>query len=577
MEEGVWKAFLTEMEELLGEGYPAYLESFSQPWYRGLRVNTGKISPLRLAALLEKSRGTCLGRREGAFLENGPQRDADPNRIDKLLAPVPWTANGYYYDPGWAAAKDPYYYAGLYYLQEPSAMTPASRLPVEPGDRVLDLCAAPGGKATELGVRLQGEGLLFANDISNTRAKALLKNLELFGISNICVTSESPQKLAEALPGFFDKILVDAPCSGEGMLRREPDMIKDWAVRGPDYYAPLQRDILCQAVRLLKPGGCLLYSTCTFSKKEDEENVLWLLARFPEMELVPLTGFPGASDGFGLSGVLRLFPHKIKGEGHFLALLCKKTCGSVGGEQGEHMADKGAAGAHMRNVGAQAVSAGAINAQSSRVQDSGIQNGGVQHNRATASGNKRRHGKAAEADPSTDRTGIPAGLEEFLADLSLDLALQLEPGRVRQLQDKLFYLPEGFPEEAKLRYLRTGLYLGDLKKGRFEPSQALAMAVKPEGLPCALRLSHEDERVLRYLKGETIFYNEAGDGVERDGGMKDGLRKKVGKKMTGKEPDKSEGKNLGWRLVCLEDFPLGWARANGSMLKNKYYPGWRYR
>lgn len=534
MEEGAWKSFLKEMEALLGEGYPAYLASFSQPWYRGLRVNTGKVSPAQMAALLETAWKPHPKPREDLLQEEEPSKgllreeevredeawedeawEDEVPKGSKRLAPVPWIANGYYYDPGWAAAKDPYYYAGLYYLQEPSAMTPASRLPVEPGDRVLDLCAAPGGKATELGVRLQGKGLLFANDISNSRAKALLKNLELFGIGNICVTSESPQKLAEELPGFFDKILVDAPCSGEGMFRREPDMIKDWAERGPAYYAPIQQDILCRAVKLLKPGGFLLYSTCTFSKKEDEENVLWLLAQFPEMELVPLAPFHGSCDGFGMSGVLRLFPHKIKGEGHFLALLRKKACEGAG-ERSERLSDMGERGADLPKE---------------------------------AYGSRRKRGKGrgamASADLSAEKERLPAGLGEFLTELGIEPSLKLETERIRKLQDKLYYLPEGFPEGAKLRYLRTGLYLGDLKKGRFEPSQALAMVVKPAELSCAIRLSHEDERVIRYLKGETIFY-EAEDGA-------------------------------GWRLVCLEEYPLGWAKKSGGVLKNKYYPGWRVR
>ena len=156
-------------------------------------------------------------------------------------------------------------------------MTPAAMLPVEPGDKVLDVCAAPGGKSTELAAKLKGRGLLVSNDISYSRARALLKNLELAGAANIAVVSEEPGKLAAVWPEFFDKILVDAPCSGEGMFRRDEDMVKDWRERGPEYYSPLQKEILKQSVAMLKPGGMLLYSTCTFSKKEDEDNVSFLL------------------------------------------------------------------------------------------------------------------------------------------------------------------------------------------------------------------------------------------------------------------------------------------------------------
>ena len=185
--------FTEEMKRLLGDEYEAFLASYRETPRAGLRLNT---------------------RRETA--------EDFPEKLPFSLSRVPWISNGYYYGEGDSPAKHPYYYAGLYYLQEPSAMTPASLLPVEPGDRVLDLCAAPGGKATELGAKLQGQGCLFANDISKSRAKALLKNLELFGIGNCMVTSETPERLAEVYPGYFDKILIDAPCSGEGMFRKDP-------------------------------------------------------------------------------------------------------------------------------------------------------------------------------------------------------------------------------------------------------------------------------------------------------------------------------------------------------------------
>ncbi|MBP5461122.1 MAG: RsmB/NOP family class I SAM-dependent RNA methyltransferase, partial [Lachnospiraceae bacterium] len=201
---------------------------------------------------------------------------------------VPWISNGYYYDDTDAPSKHPYYYAGLYYLQEPSAMTPANLLPIEPGDRVLDVCAAPGGKSTELAAKLQGTGLLVANDISASRAKALLKNLEVFGATNVLVISEETNKLTGRFAGFFDKILVDAPCSGEGMFRKQPAIIKNWEQYGTEYYTSLQKSILPNAVAMLKPGGMLLYSTCTFSALEDEETVAWLLRECPEMELLPV-------------------------------------------------------------------------------------------------------------------------------------------------------------------------------------------------------------------------------------------------------------------------------------------------
>lgn len=441
------------MKDLLGDEYQAYLDSFEEPRIYGLRVNTLKWTP-------EQCRQVY-----GDFQQ------------------VPWIANGLLYPEERRMAKDPYYYAGLYYLQEPSAMTPASVLPVEPGDRVLDLCAAPGGKSTELGAKLMGKGVLIANDISNSRAKALLKNLELFGISNICVTSETPEKLASVYPEYFDKILVDAPCSGEGMFRKDADMVKDWLEHGPAYYAPIQKEILHQAVAMLKPDGMMVYSTCTFDKREDEEQILDLLKTYPEMEVVPLPRFAGACDSFGFSGAIRLFPHKIKGEGHFVVLL-----------------------------------------------------------RKNADGQEAKQGKAGK------QTKIPAVLEkepELKAFLE-KCGIFEDPSRFMVREDSIYYLPENFEPAKGIRYLRTGLLVGTLKKGRFEPSQALAMALSPDTFEDCISFNRGDDRVIRYLKGETISLNE------------------------GEKPRK------GWVLVCVDGFALGFAKGNGMNLKNKYYPGWRW-
>lgn len=450
------ETFTASMKDLLGDDYQAYLDSFEEPRIYGLRVNTLKWTP-------EQCR-----------------------QVYGDFQPVPWIANGLLYPEERRMAKDPYYYAGLYYLQEPSAMTPASVLPVEPGDKVLDLCAAPGGKSTELGAKLKGQGVLIANDISNSRAKALLKNLELFGVSNICVTSETPEKLASVYPEYFDKILVDAPCSGEGMFRKDADMVKDWLEHGPAYYAPIQKEILHQAVAMLKPGGMMVYSTCTFDKREDEEQILGLLETYPEMEVVPLPRFAGACDSFGFTGAIRLFPHKIKGEGHFVVLLRKKAA-----EQ-EH---------------------------------AGKQNG--------KTGTRPKVPAALEKEPE---------LKAFLEKCGIFA----DPSRFMVREDSIYYLPENFEPAKGIRYLRTGLLVGTLKKGRFEPSQALAMALSPDTFKDCISFNRGDERVIRYLKGETISLNE------------------------GEKPRK------GWVLVCVDGFALGFAKGNGMNLKNKYYPGWRW-
>ncbi len=452
-ERKISEEFLYRMKELLGEEeYEAYLKSFEEERLYGLRVNTLKITPEKFAEM------TSL-----------------------KLKPVPWIHNGFYYEGEERPAKDPYYYAGLYYLQEPSAMTPANLLTVVPGDKVLDLCAAPGGKSTELGAKLEGKGLLVSNDISNSRAKALLKNLELWGIENICVTSEEPKKLKEAFGDFFDKILVDAPCSGEGMFRKDADMVKSYEEHGPEYYAGIQREIMDQAVDMLAPGGLLLYSTCTFSVCENEDIISRTLECHEEMELIKLPFFEGASKGIGLTGCLRLFPHKIRGEGHFMALLKKK--GSPAGCEA--------------------------------------------------------WGKNARK-----QSPLPEELSDFLSMVSKPL----ERSRIRIKNDAVYYLPEHFPEAAKgLRYLRTGLFLGELKKGRFEPGQAFAMVLKPEEFKQTISWEKQDERVIRYLKGETIFLKEEEEQVK------------------------------GWCLICVEGFPLGFAKGSKAVLKNKYYPGWRWQ
>ena len=288
--------FEKEMKELLGDQYEAYRESLSLPVRQGCRVNTWKVEK-------EKWNEICPFAKEQ----------------------IPWIENGYFLSEDSGASRHPYYFAGLYYLQEPSAMTPANRLEAEPGDYVLDLCAAPGGKATELGSRLRGKGLLFANDISNSRAKALLKNLEMAGIPNLYVTSEKPETLEKQFPEFFDKVLIDAPCSGEGMFHREPKMMEYWRERGPEAYVPIQRELILQGAHMLKPGGKLLYSTCTFSKKEDEEIIQWLLEQEPDMYLLPVKPYEGFEKGKGMEACVRIFPHKMSGEGHFLALLGKKN------------------------------------------------------------------------------------------------------------------------------------------------------------------------------------------------------------------------------------------------------------
>lgn len=544
--------FLERMKALLGDEYQAYLDSFENPCHNGLRINTLKISRE------EWERIAPFKTRPVPWIENGFYCSGEGKEEDSLSERASGgSASG---NSAVRPSRHPYYYAGLYYLQEPSAMTPANLLPVEPGQRVLDLCAAPGGKSTELGAKLRGRGLLFANDISASRARALLKNLELFGIPNICVSSETPEKLCGLFPESFDRILVDAPCSGEGMFRKDADMVKSYRSRGPEEYAPIQRAILECAVKMLRPGGMLLYSTCTFDEEENEGTVRHILNAFPDMSLQSLPQREGFARGIGLPECVRLFPHRVEGEGHFLALLKKA-------ERGEGRFDERSEGSHGsfidRLPGGSAgslpetsCSCGGFSENCFRGQEEfaaaeSLKDKKDGRGKKGGKGNNRRGEDGQAAKPAA--RSLPDSAASFFSSLSW----KPEPERICEKNGKLYYLPASFVElksrggqEAEsLRFLRTGLYLGEAKQGRFEPSQALAMALAQKDWPSAVSFEAGDSRVIRYLKGETVALSE--EELPRS-----------------REP---------WTLVCVDGYPLGWAKRAGLNLKNKYYPGWRWQ
>ena len=457
------EAFLTRMKEMLGNEYEAFLESYTRPRTFGLRLNTAKIS----AAEFEKI-------------------------VPFPVTPIPWVKNAYFYPADVRPSRCPLYQAGLYYLQEPSAMTPASCLPAEPGDVVLDLCAAPGGKATALGSALKGEGLLVANDISASRARALLRNLELFGVTNSLIVNETPARLLERFPAYFSKILLDAPCSGEGMFRKEEALAKDWTPEKSRELSKIQRELILQAADMLRPGGLLLYSTCTFAPTEDEGVVSWLLENRPDMKLLEIPqhsgfspGIPGWGNGMeSLKQCVRLFPHKIDGEGHFMALLKKDGTGD--------------------NI---------------------------------------RESVKTRTDPATEKW-----LRLFFDEIGLRTlgGKPFDFSRVETKGDKVYYLPPDSADFRGLVFLRNGLYLGDLKKNRFEPSQPFALALHKGDVEGTISLPVSDLRLERYLKGETlpIAPGEAAHGK-------------------------------GWHLLCVEGWPLGFGKLVNQTLKNKYPAGWR--
>lgn len=462
-------------------------------------------------------------------------------------------------------------------------MTPAQVLPVAPGDRVLDLCAAPGGKATALAAKLAGKGMLVANDISASRAKALLKNLELFGVANSFVTNEIPAKLAVQYPEFFDKILVDAPCSGEGMFRKDIANARAWSMAKVRDCAKTQKEIALQAVSMLRPGGMMLYSTCTFSPEEDEQVIAYILENCPDMELLPIPmaegfemGRPELADedwmnrkydkteGQGrirdrgmkqirteLTKCVRIFPHKMPGEGHFMALLGKSQAGEGRRES--------------------------VYAKTSR-EEKDLFSGVVRE--------KERGNKKNKKDRSRLRTGSQRGTvlkqkmaervgTEFVAAFLEEQNLTEYLGSLDLRGDRVFYVPEcmkASEETGGVRFLRNGLYLGEIKKDRFEPSQAFAMAIRPEKSAAILNFGFRDERVMRYLRGETLDVEDLlAEG--QFGGICEVSKEKDF--ASGGQERLFSGVPNGWRLVCVNGFPLGWGRLTGSMLKNKYHPGWR--
>ena len=283
------------MKKLLIDEYELYLDSFNDAHTHSLRINTSKIS-------LKD------------FLKINPFN----------LKKIPWTDDGFYYDKNDNVSKHPYYYAGLYYIQEASAMLPAQILPIDENDVVLDGCSAPGGKSLKLANKLNGTGLLISNDISVSRSQITLKTLETSGIKNSYVIAQDINDL-DNLNNSFDKILIDAPCSGEAMFRKDPSLIKSWLDKGPDYYQAIQKEIIKKAISLLKPGGMMVYSTCSFSIKENEEVIEYALSLDDKLKLLPIKQYEGFSSGCSMNtrNCVRLYPHKIKGEGHFIALLQK--------------------------------------------------------------------------------------------------------------------------------------------------------------------------------------------------------------------------------------------------------------
>lgn len=494
------REFAERMRSMLGDDFPAFCESYAKDIHPSLRVNTLKL--------------TSEGLREIAPFAG----DA-----------VPWQGNGFYYEADGEArpGKHPLHEAGAYYIQEASAMLPGSLCPPKPGERVLDLCAAPGGKATQLAAALCGEGLLIANEIHPTRAGILSQNIERMGIRNCIVTNATPAELAMKFPAFFDEIVVDAPCSGEGMFRKEADAVTMWSPENVTLCASRQAEILDEAAKMLRAGGYLVYSTCTFAPAENEGAVMDFLTRHPEFEVIPSDqpavsesrnrglldgGHPEWADGYGqypaelleqVRSTYRVFPHHCDGEGHFAALLRK--CG-----EGEALP--------------------LARAESKK------------------KGKKPEKSSGGKGKPAPETVAVKL-FEEFCREVMGGVPAWVGDTVPCLFGDKLYLIPKALcgdsdPAEALkgLRVLRAGLCVGtiaglDRGRGRFEPDHALALCA---GLP--IRSFPVDyDTAAAYLRGETIPC---------------ALR--------------------GWYTVTYEGLPLGWGKASDGVMKNHYPKGLRW-
>ena len=289
--------FVKTMREMLGDEAPAFFDSLNEPAALALRLN-----PARPAA------------------EAVAQEFID--------APVPWEALGRYLRPGARPGAGIAHAAGAFYLQEASAMVSVAILRPVPGERVLDLCAAPGGKSTQIAAALADEGLLISNEPEKNRARVLASNIERMGVRNAAVVCAYPDALAARWPAYFDAVLCDAPCSGEGMFRRDPDSRTQWNPASPAGCAKRQAEILDRAAELVRPGGRLVYSTCTFNQQENEGIITAFLDRHPDFAPEDFN-----LDGIGAShrGMIRAWPQRVRGDGHFAAKLRKAGTGELPG------------------------------------------------------------------------------------------------------------------------------------------------------------------------------------------------------------------------------------------------------
>lgn len=417
--------FKEQMIHMLGEQEAEqFLKSYDEPRTYGLRFNRLKMNSKLLA--------------QSHLLE------------DWELSEIPWCPEGYYYKEALRPGKHPYHAAGLYYIQEPSAMTAAELLDPRPGETILDLAAAPGGKSTQIAAKMQGEGLLISNEIHPARAKILAENIERMGIKNTIVTCASPSELAARFPNTFDRIMLDAPCSGEGMFRKDEGAMKEWSPEAVQVCAARQWDIVQDAISMLKPGGRLAYSTCTFNTQENEEMIKRIMNEYPNMSLVTEH---------------RVWPHLEQGEGHYVAVLQHASSNS--------------------SIDLTTSSATLESKQDKSKQD------------------KSKQGKFSK-ELSTAWEAYHKWAKETLPHFRLPQGSPLLFGESLYLLPSSNSLTLSNKQLNKLKLPRAGLHLGEYRKNRFIPAHALAMAVNVNEAAHVHILEPESDKVTAYLHGETL-------------------------------------------------------------------------
>lgn len=524
-------AFVEEMRELFKilpgvsvSELPAFLESLTKERSYGLRRN-----PLKYT--------------KEEFEKNMPYE------MDRIL----WADEGYFYRREEQPGKSPYHEAGAFYIQEPSAMIAAELLGAEPGDVVADLCAAPGGKSTQIAGQMQGEGLLVCNEYVPARARILSQNLERMGVANCVVLKEDVERMAERFPLFFDRVLVDAPCSGSGMFRKEEEALLQWSPENVGMCAERQMEILGHAAKMVRPGGVLVYSTCSFSESEDEGVVRRFLQEHGEFspddsvltrELLDAGVCPG-----GLPGSVRMWPHRLCGEGHFAARFVKTGADTESGMGKINGTDTESGKAKTNGMDTESGrgKTNGADTESDRTKTNGMDTkscGEGMSGKSIASGKaKIRQVGGTKKERPRDRDGQQEN-RNYFADfckqyLNGHYPEKLEEeGRLVWRGEHLFLVPTCLPDLGNLRTERSGLYLGEAKKGRFEPSHTWAMTLKKED--ARQRMELRDPAA--YLRGET---------VENEDGLK------------------------GWVLMLLQAKPLGWGKAGGNVVKNHYPKGLR--